>query len=132
MIKRELSVTMTSLKARNGMWSDHMRIEERSIALHAEIAERLAASPELLETARRNIARWIERDGEIPPWKEWREILGRPLPEIIHVLVSPDENARRLRQSSPFCGLLTPRERWRIYESFTVGAYYQGRRQHSR
>lgn len=113
------------------MWSDHIRIEERSLALHAEIAERLAACPELLETAKLNIDRWIERDGEIRPWKEWREILGRPLPEIIHVLVSPDENARRLRQSSPFCGLLTPRERWRIYESFTVGAYYQGRRQHS-
>jgi hypothetical protein len=113
------------------MRSDHMRIEERSLALHAAIAERLLADPGLLETAKRNIARWVERDGEIPPWNEWREILRRPLPEIIEVLVSPDENARRLRQSSPFCGLLTSRERWRIYESFTVGAYYQGRGQHS-
>jgi len=112
------------------MWSDHMRIEERSLALHAEIAKRLAAHPELLETARQNVARWIERDGEIPPWKEWREILKRPLSDIRQVLVSKDEDARSLRQSSPFCGLLSPRERWRIYESFTVGAYYKGRRQH--
>jgi hypothetical protein len=112
------------------MWSDHMRLEKRSLALHEEIARRLSASPELIEIAKENIARWVERDGELPPWKEWGEILDRPLPEIIGVLTSRDEKARHLRQSSPFCGILSPRERWRIYESFTVGAYDQGRRQH--
>lgn len=112
------------------MWSDHMRLEERSIALHEEISRRLSARPELLEIAKENIARWIERDGEIPPWGEWKEILSRPVLEIIEVLRSRDEKARHLRQSSPFCGLLTPRERWRIYESYAVGAYYQGGRQH--
>jgi hypothetical protein len=35
-------------------------------------------------------------------------------------MVSPSEKARRLRQSSPFCGILTPRERWKIYESFAT------------
>lgn len=114
------------------MWSDHMRLEERSMALHEEIARRLSACPELLEVAKDNIARWIKRDGEISPWAEWKEILSRPLTEIINVLLSRDEKARHLRQSSPFCGLLTPRERWRIYESFTVGTYYQGGGQHRR
>lgn len=46
------------------MWSDHMRLEERSLALHSEIARRLSAHPELLETAKKNLARWVERDGE--------------------------------------------------------------------
>ncbi|MEW6669966.1 MAG: hypothetical protein AB1512_32550 [Thermodesulfobacteriota bacterium] len=114
------------------MWSDHLRLEERSIALHEVIARRISARPELLEIAKENLARWIERDGEIPSWREWKEILTRPIAEIIEVLRSRDEKARRLRQSSPFCGLLTPGERWRIYESFTVGAYYQGGRQHRR
>lgn len=114
------------------MWSDHMRLEARSLALHEVIAGRLAANPGLLEIAKGNIARWIERDGEIPPWREWKEILARPLPDIIDVLLSRDERATNLRQSSPFCGLLTPHERWRVYESFTVGAYYQGGRQHRR
>ena len=109
------------------MWSDHMRLEERSLALHEEIARRLSASPELIEVAKENLARWMERDRGLPPWKEWREILERLLPEIIAVLTALDEKARHLRQSSPFCGILTPRERWRIYESYTVGAYYQGR-----
>jgi hypothetical protein len=112
------------------MWSDHMRLEERSLALHEEIARRLSASPKLIEIAKENIARWVEKDGELPPWKEWREILDRPLTEIIGALTSRDEKATHLRQSSPFCGILSPRERWRIYESFTIGAYYEGRGQH--
>lgn len=91
------------------MWSDHMRLEERSLALHSEIARRLSARPELLDTAKKNLARWIERDGEIPPWREWGEVLSRSLQEITDILVSRDERATHLRQSSPFCGLLTPR-----------------------
>jgi hypothetical protein len=114
------------------MWSDHTRLEERSIALHEEVARRLSACPELIGIAKENIARWIERDGEIPPWKEWKEILDRPLSEIIDVLLSRDERARHLRQSSPFCGFLAPRERWCIYESFTIGAYRQGGSKHRR
>ena len=112
------------------MWSDHRRVEERSITLHQEIARRIHGNPELLLIAKRNLERWIKRDGEIPVWGEWQEILRRPLVEIVDLLVSPSENARRLRQSSPFCGILAPRERWKIYESFTTGTYYQGSGEH--
>ena len=31
------------------------------------------------------------------------------------VLLDESEEGQRLRQSSPFCGILTPRERWAIY-----------------
>jgi len=61
---------------------------------------------------------------------EWRKILADSLENIIDQMVSPDERGRYLRQSSPFCGILTPRERWEIYESFEAGTYYQGRREH--
>ena len=113
------------------MWSDHKRLEERSLALHREVAERIQANPALVQVAERNLGNWIRQHGQIPVWREWKEILGKPLAEIMELLVSDDENARRLRQSSPFCGILTPRERWRIYESFTVGAYYQGSGEYS-
>ena len=113
------------------MWSDHKRVEARSLALHKEIAGRIRTNPELVMTAKKNIERWIQRDGEKAIWGEWNEILERPLIEIMGFLVSDDENGRRLRQSSPFCGILTPRERWAIYESFTVGAYYSRFRERS-
>lgn len=113
------------------MPSDHERIEQRRIALHREIVERIEANPALIHIARENLERWIRQNGEIPVWREWKDILERPLAEILDLLVSEEENARRLRQSSPFCGILTARERWRVYESFTVGAYYQSGGEHS-
>jgi hypothetical protein len=112
------------------MWSDHIRVEERSVALHQNIAHLVRANPEHVTTAKKNLERWTQRDGDKAVWREWREILERPLPEIMKFLISDDENGRRLRQSSPFCGILTPKERWAIYESFTVGAYYSRFREH--
>ena len=112
------------------MASDHNRLEDRSLALHREIVKRLATNPQLVEIAKLNIERWTKRDGDLPVWREWREILSGPLSHIMTLLLSDDEKSRRLRQSSPFCGILAPRERWDIYESFTVGAYYKGNGQH--
>jgi hypothetical protein len=122
---------MNRFETETGMWSDHKRVEERSLALHEEIARRIRTNPELIMTANRNLERWMQRDGEKAVWREWKEILERPLSEIMDFLVSDDENGRRLRQSSPFCGILTPGERWAIYESFTVGTYYSRFREHS-
>jgi len=38
-------------------------------------------------------------------------------------LVQEDrETMRAMRQSSPFAGVLLPKERWEIYDAFAVGA----------
>jgi hypothetical protein len=53
--------------------------------------------------------------------REWRRILdSTPLPEVVALLRSSSDEAARLRQSSPFAGLLTTEERRAIlsvYES---------------
>jgi hypothetical protein len=92
----------------------------------------LQKDPQLLQVAKNNLMRWIGRDGEIPVWREWSEILNGPLSQVLSILLSTDEKAARLRQSSPFCGILNPRERWKIYESFTTRAYYPSGREHCR
>ncbi len=102
------------------MGLDHWQIEERSLALHREIAQRLRENPALLEIARGNLNRWIQSQGDRLYWTEWKKILNSPLNEIFAFLVSPEDKARWLRQSSPFCGILTPQERWKIYESFST------------
>jgi len=114
------------------MWSEHKRIEERSLRLHKKIARRLHEDPQLLQIAKGNLIRWIARDGETPVGREWSEILKGPLSQVLRVLLSPDERGARLRQSSPFRGILSPKERWKIYESFTIGAYYPSSREHRR
>ena len=98
----------------------HRVIEARSLAMHCLIAQKIAADPSLLEVPRRNIAAWRSRYGDSPPpaLDEWSEILQRPWQDIVSLMTDPGESAARLRQSSPFAGVLTETERRRIYEAF--------------
>jgi hypothetical protein len=49
--------------------------------------------------------------------QEWLDLLNTSsLEEILELLVDQGENARRLRQSTPFAGILTQEERRRIVE----------------
>lgn len=79
-----------------------------------EISRRVDLDPGLLEKARvwasRHTARAIV---------EWQEILTQPWPRIRSVLCDPGEEGQRLRQSSPFVGILTPQERWTFYRDPT-------------
>jgi hypothetical protein len=102
------------------VYSAHRQIEARSLALHAAIVRKIERDPQLLEIANRNLERWSARSpDELPVWlTEWREWLRRPWPELAAILTEPSEDGARLRQSSPFAGILTDAERARIYEAF--------------
>lgn len=88
--------------------------------MHTLIAAKIARDPDLLRKPRQNLERWSVRwKDQLPRWAlEWRAILERPWAEIAALITEPSENAARLRQSSPFAGVLTPRERKHIYEAF--------------
>jgi hypothetical protein len=66
----------------------HRLAEERSVAYHRVIAERLQRQP---------------------------EILAGDISSIVSFLTERSELADELRQSSPFAGALEPRERWKIW-----------------
>ena len=93
----------------------HRVAEERSLALHREVARKLRERPELLEQARDRVRGWLESGSVSRFWAEaWQETLSAPLDEVIARITDPSEHARALRQSSPFAGVLEPRERWEI------------------
>jgi hypothetical protein len=97
----------------------HRRIDQRSLALHRAIAEKLRVHPELLEIARENLDRWsVSQVRSQPYWDAWRGILKRPLPEILALLVEDSEKMTAMRQATPFAGVLEPAERWAIYSQF--------------
>jgi hypothetical protein len=98
----------------------HRLIEARSLAMHCLIARKIAADPRLLDVARRNLAAWAARYGDNVPRAllEWRDVLDRPWPEIAALITDPGEPATRMRQSTPFAGVLTAAERRRVYEAF--------------
>ncbi len=99
---------------------DHRLIDERSLAFDRLIAAKLRDQPALLETARGNLARWLETcsAGTKPALLEWQRLLAGPFGELLSLLEATDERATRLRQSSPFCGILTPDERLSILREF--------------
>lgn len=96
--------------------ASHQEIEARSLRMHQSIAERLRAHPELLEKAKQTLLRYRVRHGQIRWVTEWESILAKPLSDITAFIVSESEKARELRQSTPFVGILSPRERWKFYK----------------
>ncbi len=87
--------------------------------MHRRIAALLAADPQrVLAKALDNLDRWSLRRNDAASqaiFVEWRELLTSSKPsEIATFLTSPDERALRMRQSSPFAGVLPPREIWAI------------------
>jgi hypothetical protein len=50
-----------------------------------------------------------------------RQILQRPLPEILDLLEEDSERMIALRQATPFAGVLEPAERWAVYKGFDRG-----------
>lgn len=94
----------------------HRLAEERSIAFHRAVAEKLREQPALVERARTRVDRLIAQSGRSAPlYDEWKRRLDLPLAELLAFLVERSERAAQLRQATPFAGFLEPRERWRIW-----------------
>lgn len=98
----------------------HRRAEARSLAYHRVVAERLVTDPTVLARARARVRAWVERQPETPYVRGWDAVLRRSPSEIAAFLTEEGDVATELRQSTPFAGVLDPRERWRIWRS--VGA----------
>ena len=102
----------------------HQRIDQRSLALHRAIAEKLRADPTLVEVARENLDRWSEQNGRSQPyWDAWRELLNRPMEDVLTSIVEESERMTALRQATPFAAILSPAERWAIYARFKPGRF---------
>lgn len=94
----------------------HRLAEERSLAFHRAIADRLREDPGVLARARARVQQWIETGDVHSHWaREWQSVLSRPLDEIRAALLDVGEAARALRQTTPFAGAIDPRTRWRIW-----------------
>jgi hypothetical protein len=99
--------------------SSHDEIDRRSLLLHRIISARLRGDPELLERVNETVSRWSRSRPHSTALKEWRDLLSmRDIGWILSFLRSRSEEATRLRQSSPFAGILTEEERSRIFRRY--------------
>src|SRR5213595_733651 len=92
----------------------HAVIDSVNAAQDRLIAARLRRNPAVLRLARSNLRRWATADGRRirVVFRQWQAVLQRlNAREIADFLCSDTPMARRLRQSSPFAGVLTQSER---------------------
>ena len=94
----------------------HRLAEERSLAYHALVGERLRVDEAVVAKARARVERWAGDGSVHPRWVEgWRRLLSLPLADLAHALVDRSEESAALRQVTPFAGVIEPRTRWRLW-----------------
>lgn len=99
----------------------HEDIDTRSLALARALVDKIDIDPQAgIAAARALCGKWMRGGGgDGNAVARWIPILELPWQRIRSVLLDPSEAGRQLRQSNPFCGILTPRERWKIYKRFS-------------
>jgi hypothetical protein len=91
----------------------HEAIDRENRERDARLAALIRRRPELVELAKSNLQSWIARWGKsTPAWQEWSQLLRMLTPaQVAGFLESTTPAANRLRQSSPFLGLLAEADR---------------------
>lgn len=117
---RVLTRVEAPVRALSGGALQHRIIEARSLAMHCLAARKIEHNPALLDQVRRTLDVWRSRYGENTPraLDEWKNILRQPWPAIAAFITDQGERAMRLRQSTPFAGVLSAREREQVYAAF--------------
>jgi hypothetical protein len=102
----------------------HNVIDQRSLAMHSLIAEKCRRDPVLINRARCTLDRWMADPSLlISDCLAWKKILDTwPDSEILRFLSEDSEQGRRLRQSSPFCGILSSAERVQVIKEYEAAS----------
>lgn len=106
------------------MGHPHERAESWSLAFHTAVSERVKADPHgVLAQARRNLLkmRAIDPGGSRRYLDRWERLLDGSPEQLLAVLTSTGQQARALRQCTPFAGVIAPRERWALFRAWRRG-----------
>lgn len=91
-------------------------LDRRSLALHRAVVARLEREPDRFAHVQAVLDRWLTTAAPAtrPALEEWRRIFAAGRATALAVAVERSERGARLRQSSPFCGVLSHQERWAL------------------
>ena len=97
----------------------HELQDRTSIQMARRVAEELSRRPEeTVAFAPENLDRWSQRNRHSPSllrgYAEWRALLDLPVGEVIAILTAETDEGQRLRQNSPFPGIIPYEEVWEI------------------
>ena len=94
------------------MTNPHAQIDVENRERDRRLALLIRRRPDVVELAQRNLQSWAAYWGQLTPaWEEWAQVLRMLSPgQIADFLESTTPKANRLRQSSPFLGVLDEAE----------------------
>jgi hypothetical protein len=92
----------------------HQEIDARSLALHRLVAEKIRHNPQLFQNIIDTLMHWRSTvDSASQPYlAEWDRLVALGMDSCLSASVEDSQQANALRQCSPFCGVLTARERF--------------------
>jgi DNA-directed RNA polymerase specialized sigma subunit len=98
----------------------HDLIDRRSLELNRLVAEKIRRQPELMDLVRGRLDRTLSEPRLSESCKdalrEWQVILStHSLNEVLEILTEDSDEGQRLRQSTPFTGILNQRERLDVF-----------------
>ena len=99
--------------------------DQRSLALHRLVVERMRADPALMERATSIVARWLSMDSSHsrPYHQAWSDALNQGLEVTAKLACADDERSTALRQSSTLSCLLSPEERGAFWRAWKEGRF---------
>ena len=92
----------------------HLELDERSLAMHRLVADKVRANACLLDEAQAILKRW---HSTVSPrtfvyLDEWQRLLDQGVDAVLAVATQDTQYAAALRQASPLACLLTNQERF--------------------
>jgi hypothetical protein len=111
-LQQKIEQLSINIKSQSGNFPDLV-----SLALHQLAAVRLQTNPALIETAKSNLNKWLDKTPNVTAWLEWQNILEtKSLKKVLEIMTAETGEGQRLRSSSPFAGLVTEQERHTVIE----------------
>jgi hypothetical protein len=96
-----------------------------SLEIARRVAARLRSDLSVLDIARDNLRRWNTQHQASPSLlacnREWADLLEKGRDCVIPMLLLENDEGQRLRQNSPFVGVLTAAEVWSIKQAERQG-----------
>lgn len=118
---------MTKTAAQLVPEDSHQFLDRYNLLYHLEVARRLQAQPQaILQHARQNLERWLpahEGSFSESALQEWRVLLEQlNVVELTKLMTEDSDEGQRLRQSTPFTGILSEPERAELWRRCAEGS----------
>ncbi|GHT89295.1 hypothetical protein AGMMS49543_28340 [Betaproteobacteria bacterium] len=102
---------------------DHHQLDQRSLAFHRLVAEKIRRDPGLFSKVLPTLQRWKGAEGcrrSLPYLMEWEQLARQGMDACLTIATEDSEHAQALRQSTPFVGILTHAERFAFLKSWKI------------